>query len=402
MPDTNVTPEAIVFIAGFGSTEQDYFRDRLLIAGLLHYAASENINIRFEEDVYSGKFEGRRLVATFPDSGAKTLDAYEAFWGDLIGSLSSKPQPQRWLEANPLMSFWRRTPLGTDRRLKVGFVGFGALLLAWYLSTFLAVLCVLLQKPADLGLAKPLITSAKLGGAALLAHAPAGLALALHAVALAVVTLANGLVWALLGALLVLLRVGAVVDASDFTRRYLEDCLAPGGGPLQRKIRKRLLEVLSAVSASGRYGRITVVAHSMGVLVATDLLANAPVAAPPLRYFSLGGSLRFLALRAPVVKDYACAYLAHVTAWTDFYAPSDLLASDAPVLRPEDSPQVSGRFAGPESLPAQPDHRENAQGVFLRRRRQRVPSVGHASPAACGGAVRPRASRPSSSSVATA
>ncbi|MDQ2687608.1 MAG: hypothetical protein M3Y28_07060 [Armatimonadota bacterium] len=343
--------EAVIFIPGFNSTEQDAIRDRYLIPGLAGYpyADPEDPAVTIEPEdpaPVKGVAAPRRLTVKVPAAagggtgtagGTKQVDVYEAFWGDLVGSLSQEPLDQRLRDATTLLGFWITTPAWREKRLFLGFVSTLLMMMLWYVSTAVALIAAVSRDPKQLGLFTPLRPAAQ--GIKDWLNTHPGLLGAwatgeLHALVDQAGRVPGWGIWGVLGVLFVVLHIAAAVDVADFARRYLQDCAIAGGGPLQRKVHARLGGVLAAVCGSGRYERVTVVSHSLGVLVGTELMADCPATECPvaLRYLSLGGSLSFLALRSPRIGDFARECARKVPRWTEFNSPSDWIGSDRPVL----------------------------------------------------------------------
>lgn len=137
-------------------------------------------------------------------------------------------------------------------------------------------------------------------------------------------------VWLVASALLSLIPVNAGVDIFDFARRYLED--DTDGRILRAKIRQRISVILDDVLNENIYDRVTVLAHSFGVVIATDMLADYQHS-KPIRYISMGGALKALSYKSEWVEKEIKKCLSNdsLEVWIDCYSDQDWLCTKTPI-----------------------------------------------------------------------
>jgi len=126
------------------------------------------------------------------------------------------------------------------------------------------------------------------------------------------------------------LPVTRVIDMSYATQHYLQN-----GQAMQHKVIRRINSALvSSIQSSQSYERITIVAHSFGTVVSTEVLANyTDQNAPNIRTITLGGPLLFVNPRSQRVRTAMDRVLNNqkVTEWIDFYSDADWLCTRSPV-----------------------------------------------------------------------
>lgn len=138
----------------------------------------------------------------------------------------------------------------------------------------------------------------------------------------------NWSVWVVVGAVLSFLRIARLVDLSHFVRLYLDE------SPIRNAVRQRVLDPLYRVMESGQYERVTVLGHSFGVMIATDVLADfTRKGTTEVRFVTLGGPLPLLlSVKSWVGREIQkCKRNLSLSSWTDFYSPTDWMCSQSPV-----------------------------------------------------------------------
>ncbi len=124
--------------------------------------------------------------------------------------------------------------------------------------------------------------------------------------------------------------VTASVDVADLFRRYLSNLVDDNGLPTRKVMRGTLTDAVNALSSNG-YDEIVLVAHSFGVLVALDAIAEG--LNRKVYFVSLGGFLAFLAAENDWVTQSitTCSQSDCLSAWVDYYSNEDMFAAPSPV-----------------------------------------------------------------------
>lgn len=133
-----------------------------------------------------------------------------------------------------------------------------------------------------------------------------------------------------------------------FTRDWLRNAAAQGVG-LRQRTRMRVQARIDEAREAG-YGRIVVIAHSIGAAFLIDALANAEHA-EDLEVVTLGAPVGFLAARHPPLGDALERLLGRRAppAWLDLHAPSDYLAGPVPGHRERYGDGASRAMRFPEA-----------------------------------------------------
>ena len=140
-------------------------------------------------------------------------------------------------------------------------------------------------------------------------------------------------VWLFASALMTIIPVSAVIDISFASKSYLQNRLG-----LQHKINGRLYKVLSSVNRNAdEYSHVTLVAHSFGVVVAVETIADFDQKKLQVeKLITMGGPLELMQGRSDRVRaslEQVENHLrnGHLANWTDFYSDYDWLCSKSPV-----------------------------------------------------------------------
>lgn len=147
--------------------------------------------------------------------------------------------------------------------------------------------------------------------------------------------MSNWPAWLIVSGLFSFVPINAIADIADFSTRYLEE--NPEGKFLRAKIRKQVANTLNAVSETGRYHKVTILAHSFGVVIATDLVADYHQNYR-ISYISLGGCLEFIAYKNQQIKKEIIKSLNNkqIDKWIDFYSEQDWLCTKTPIPKDAD------------------------------------------------------------------
>jgi hypothetical protein len=148
--------------------------------------------------------------------------------------------------------------------------------------------------------------------------------------------------WLIVSGLFSFVPINAIADIADFSTRYLEE--NPEGKFMRAKIRKQVADTLNAVLETGYYNKVTILAHSFGVVIATDLVADYHQN-HRVRYISLGGCLEFLSYKSKQIKKEIIKSLNNeqIDKWIDFYSEQDWLCTKTPIPKGSDSMRICHR-----------------------------------------------------------
>ena len=242
------------------------------------------------------------------------IDVQEAYWNDLVPSLTQENLRTKVVRGLSLFWYWALSPVwkGFFKRM---YLTFGLALsviafIAWYLGTLVLLIEAVASNP------------------------PPGLAGVMQFLQNAVAYVGGWRFWVLASALVTFIPVALLVDISDFAKRYVSnEATAPGRPAVRFEIVKRARDQLLSALERGGYSSVTVVGHSFGSVVAVDLMADLPPQSLSLRVVTMGSLIEVLASRATWLdKDVkALAARKDLEEWVDVNSKSDWFASGAGV-----------------------------------------------------------------------
>lgn len=314
----NVEKEAVVFIPGFDAGVKNYYIDNFLMIGLTTRLERKRVFLEPDEIKIAGQ-SGRRFNFTSDDC-KKTIDVYEIFWDDLVEKLSKKNLKSKVLGGISLFIYWLFYALDIAKKSKVFAIQinvFMALVVLWYYGTVVMLLTAIGNDPSVLGSKLPQDWVALLGQAGNI--------------------LGGWSVWVTTSIIISFFpfSIDLVIDMLDFTARYMRDETSPKGGGLRDRLRCRLVAALDDVINSGEYQKITVLSHSLGTLVSTDLIGDYHhPKCKAIRYITLGSPIDALTSRSTWLREEVIKCLNNeiVDSWIDFYSSQDWLCTKVPRL----------------------------------------------------------------------
>ena len=317
METTKEAQEAIIFVPGFTAKEKDYYINHYLAIGFANRLEGKRIYLQ-EEVKISGHI-GKRFTCESIFKIKKTIDIYEVNWRDLIDDINDKNIRYRIFRGIYLLFYWVLASFKIGKISKIFFLQVLVIFLlitAWEYSTLTIALTAIGNDPNALGFHLPnemADTLGKLGD-----------------------TLGGWQIWLIASALLSILPVSTnlLINVVDFMVRYAEDDIDKELGGLRGRLRQRLASVLDDVLNESRYEKITVLSHSLGTVLATDLLADYKHSSEKkINFITLGSPLKMLAsisdwISGEVVK---CLNNESVEKWHDFYSDQDWLCTKVPI-----------------------------------------------------------------------
>lgn len=315
--------EAVIFVAGFDAQCQNYYLDNYLAQGLLHQL--EDIDIKLDpEDVKIPGQTGKRFICQLEDS-ENIIDIYEVYWNDLVDRLSAKTPKQQFSRGLNMFFHWFTQGWKIMRLSSAFFIQVSLILvlvLLWYFGIVVLVLSALAEQTALNSLPflqtwlTPVINWASTGW--------------------------GWQTWLVISALLAFLPVSInlIIDLTDFFVSYLQNEPSKGKPPVRALLRNRVKQAVDNVTSEESYEQFTVLAHSLGSLIATDFMADyRDRQGKTFRFITWGSALESSA----TVTDWMgseikrCLDNAQVERWDDFYSNQDWFCSKVPV--PGDQPE---------------------------------------------------------------
>jgi len=320
--------EAIIFVHGFYlGRDRNYFLD-CLSTGLTEVLEFPRVEEIGEEKIIGHTGKKFKL---YLDKGNKEIDVYDAYWNDLFDKhLSSSALKNQVFRGIYILLYWFFTKnLLALRNSPPLLIGLGTSLLLWmfWFYGIIALAFVALgQEPSFLGF--PISEDFSKPISAFGQH------------------MTNWSAWLIVSGIFSFIPINLIADVADFSTRYLEE--DPEGKILKAKIRKRVADKLNAVLETGFYDKVTVLAHSFGVVIATDLLADYQQDSR-VRYISMGGCLRFISCKSRQIEKeiFKCLENDKIEDWVDFYSDQDWLCTKTPVPKKYNSCRIHHKETKP-------------------------------------------------------
>lgn len=309
------TKELIIFIPGMGVNEPEEYLEKLM-KGIRSFCQTRGLPLRSLEDSGEPGTGRRQIEVKLEDSSVKTIDIQETYWADLRPLLSSESIMRKFLRGFNLLIFWVSS-LKTWSQVRYSkFMMFNMiftlmLMLTWYYGALAAGVTAIVSNPDFFGYSLPdglpewfKNLGKDMGGWS---------------------------VWAIAAIFMGLLPVNEMIDISYSTKGYLQNRHG-----MRHKVCGRIAKALADAgrSAGKGYDRITVLAHSFGVVVETEVLADyTGENAPKARAMTLGGPLLLIAARSDRVQKALDRFIANdkVETWVDFFSDQDWLCTKSPV-----------------------------------------------------------------------
>jgi hypothetical protein len=273
-------------------------------------AASERMPL--DEIVDDTVPHGARRLRGMRGGNEVEIDIQEAYWNDLVPSLTQEPLLTKVLRGLSLFWYWTLSPVWmgflSRKYLTFGLALSATAFIAWYLSTLVLFIEAVVNNPPDV--LKEVIpylenTMSYISGWRF---------------------------WIFTSAIVGFLPVALLVDISDFAKRYVANESAASGHPAVRlEIIKQVHEQVLSALENADYTSLTVVGHSFGSVVAVDLFADLPSQNLSLRIVTMGSPIELLGKRATWLKDDVLALVERpdLVEWVDVNSSSDWFASGA-------------------------------------------------------------------------
>lgn len=304
------TTELIVLIPGSARVARGSQRDRF-IKGIVE--SSERLIV---EQVEGGDASPMAVqLNAKSDAGVRRIDVVEAYWNDLVPSVQNIGAGTKLLRATALLVYWGLSGVwrGFHNRkyLTLGLVSAGIALVTWYYGTLAMFLQAYLQDQSA-------SSSGQAAASAILPYVRA---------------LGTWKIWAASSLIMGLIPVNLLIDIMDLTKRFLTNERAEGDSiGLRVQVRHRVRSQILAALKGTDYTRLTIVGHSFGTVIAVDVLADLPLAAPlETRFITIGSPIELLKRRAAWLEQEMGKCLARqdLISWIDIWSDADWFASGA-------------------------------------------------------------------------
>ena len=315
------TQEFILFIPGFGAKEPEIYLTKL-IEGIRKYC--DRNGFLFEDlDDSAIEVEGtqqRRIKVKLDDEITRVIDIQEVYWGDLKTILSPESGIIQVIRGLNLLLFWILSPRLWRQIFSSKYIFFWMIAtlfvsIAWYYGILATTLIAIGSDPNILGFELPngMVTFFRERGDYL-----------------------NGINAMVISSILIyVFPVKEIIDMAYATKCYLRNYRGTYN-KIYSRVNKFLRGVteksLSDQDSTPKYNRITVLSHSFGVVISTELLAKYS-GKIELRNITLGGALLLITGRSNRVKAAQNRLIKNdqIKSWIDFYSDSDWLCTTSSI-----------------------------------------------------------------------
>jgi hypothetical protein len=320
--NSNTIPtEAVIFIPGLLGEEKGYFFN-ILCEGL---ESQEQFDLKIMGEVNIPGHSSKRFGIYSGEKLLKKIDIYEAYWLDIVTEqrLSDKDFRTKLVEGADLLIYWIFSPVWKAfyevPSLIIGLFISLFILVFWYYGILLTLLKEVAEKSYVLGQDIPDSWSAY---AKVIEQILDNWSL----------LILIGIIFSIIGGI----SIDKLIDKAHFVKKYLGNV---GGILLRNKIRCRVKNITDDVLKN--YDKLTIVAHSFGVIIATDFLADYHYT-KKIEYISLGGTLKVLSYRSKWIREEIkkCLNNKLVSKWDDYYSKQDWLGTKTPVFPGNNSTKI--------------------------------------------------------------
>jgi hypothetical protein len=317
--------EFILFIPGIGVREPEEYLEKL-INGIRNYCDAKGLPFELDDSFVKGTGK-RRIQVTLSTNCNKVIEIQEAYWRDLCPRLSSESGIRQVIRGFSLLFFWITSrklwkEVWSSKYILFWTVAALVVSLGWYYGVLAAAFTAIGANQEVLGLSLP-PEIAKI-------FEDFGR------------TMGSWYAWGITSAVISIIPVTTIIDISYGAKCYLENYRG-----IYRKICDRIDKALQTVvsQSPSNYDRITVVSHSFGVVISTEVLANYTTEnALRLRTITLGGALMLFAARSNRVQNALNKVLLNekIESWIDFYSNNDWSCTP-PVPKEKEIKKFKGR-----------------------------------------------------------
>ena len=299
--------ELLILVPGAARMARGSQRERL-VKGLI--TTSERVTVK-PVDAGDVPADVVRLHAT---GGGQThqIDVVEAYWNDLAPSMQNAGVRTKFVRGTSLLAYWAYSGVWRGFRnrkyLTLGLISAAVALITWYYGTAAMFVQALIADQTA-----PTVVKSTLGPILPIMTA-----------------IGTWKVWAAASLVMGMIPVNTLIDVLDLTKRYLtNERVDDGGIGLRMQIRRRVREQILAAIDKDDYSRVTVLGHSFGTVIATDVLADLPASPRPLRFVTTGSPIELLKRRAEWLPadTTTCLQRSDLTSWTDICSDGDWFAS---------------------------------------------------------------------------
>jgi hypothetical protein len=308
MPATN---ELILFVPGLGAKERDEYITKLT-DGLHNYCTANGIKHTVEENSQTNGSAARRLHL---EEQNRTIHIQEVFWADMAPALSSESLPVKIIRGCSLLFYWvfsyRLFKVIKDSKYMLFSMMFSIfVVLFWYYGAITTALQAVVSSDTLFGIQLPSVVTA---GLAYIESRFSGW---------------NA--WVVASLPMAVVPVRRILDISYFTKAYLQNRES-----LRHRVRGRVAQAVHGIRNDPvKYDRVTVVAHSFGVVAGTEYLAEYEAqAGEKIEFITLGGPLLVVSAKSRRIREAMDKLVTNpcVQSWTDYFSKQDWLCTYSPV-----------------------------------------------------------------------
>ena len=305
--------DLIVFIHGMGIKEPEESLQKV-VTGIRQYCHGKGVPIQTLENS-EGEAPGHWRLEVTVNGYSKTLEFQEVYWGDLRPTLSSESVLTKTIRGLNLLVFW----VGSWKTMKQGFhskymmgnmIFTLLLLLTWYYGALAMGFTAIGTNPDVFGTALQL---------------PDNVAKVIKKLG---VGMGSWYVWGMASVAMGMFPVTEIINISYASKSYIQNRRG-----MYHKICGRLGRALSQLKhASQPYDHITILAHSFGCVISTEVLSHYQQG-PKVRMVTLGSPLLLMSARSNRIRRAIAQVLANqlVDSWVDFFSENDWLCTRSPV-----------------------------------------------------------------------
>jgi hypothetical protein len=310
--------EFILFIPGIGAKEPREYLNKLVEGIKTTCSNTPGIDYQKVENSELEEQGQYQIEVTTANNSTKVIDIKEVYWGDLIPRLSSESVFEKTIGGLSLFLFWtffaRKRfwqTIWSSKYILFGIIVTLLISFVWYYGVLAAAFTAIGTNPKIFSQQLPpqLTEIFKTLGS----------------------WMGGGSAWAVASIVTAIVPVSRIIDTSYASKCYLRD-----QQNMFQKVQARVNKALKKVIQSSQYDRVTVIAHSFGVVVATESLSKYTKVLSTqknIHLVTLGGPLLLINANSKRVEDAVKEVLANnnIESWTDFYSDDDWLCTRCPI-----------------------------------------------------------------------
>lgn len=312
----NTTKELILFIPGISDKKQGEYLE-MLMGGITNYCEGNGIPLVGSSTNDDDSSITRKIELQISDTDKKIIDIKEIYWGDLRPNLSAKTALVKMIRGFDLLIYWALSPNVWRQRKYSQYLVFNMIitlliLVLWYigiLSLGLKAIGLTSFTPS----LSPGFTEWFLEKATELGN-----------------SIANMNLWLPSTLIMSIIPINNIINTIHSAKSYIQN----RDGLFHKSCGRIRKEIINVLSNNHDYNKVTVLSHSFGVVLSTEVLANLSIESTTrIHKVSLGGPLRLVSAKSNRVKNAIDKVVSNslILKWSDFYSNGDWLCTSSPV-----------------------------------------------------------------------